>query len=104
LLSIILKDGSEITVPQDWIDEWNKVYYSVPQTLLDIRIWCLDNPTKRKTKRGLRSFLGRWIRKACTKRPLAEAMPNALQGLSPVDALPKAERLARLAELKAAIK
>jgi hypothetical protein len=101
---LMLRDGTETEIPQDWIDEWNKVYYSVPQTLLDIRIWCLDNPGKRKTKRGLRAFLGRWIRSSCTKRPIAETSFAKIQAIPPEKQLDLPARLSRLAKLKAAIK
>jgi len=71
-MKIPLKGGTEEEIAQDWIDEWNQVYYDVPRTLADIRMWCLDNPERRKTKRGLRAFMGRWIRKSCVVRPLAQ--------------------------------
>lgn len=63
------RDHGEVVIPEEWIAIWNTAYYDVPRTLQDIRIWCHDNPAKRKTKRGLRAFLGRWIRKTCIKRP-----------------------------------
>lgn len=105
-MNILLKNGQEIEIPQDWIDEWNKVYYDVPRTLADIRIWCLDNPSKRKTKRGLRAFVGRWIRKACVVRPLPMDIRKTgdEEGRGSEIPLSLEKRLSRLAELKAAIK
>jgi hypothetical protein len=26
-----------------------------------MRQWCIDNPTKRKTRRGIRKFIGGWL-------------------------------------------
>jgi hypothetical protein len=36
----------------------------VPAELLKARQWCLDNPAKRKTARGMPAFLGRWLGRA----------------------------------------
>lgn len=98
-----LKGGEEVEVPQDWIDEWNKVYYDVPRTLADIRMWCLDNPEKRKTKRGLRAFLGRWIRKSCVVRPLAQVevrQTRIEERPSCESVVPLEARVAHLAKIK----
>lgn len=61
------KDG-EHPVDPTWIKEWNDVYHNVDQEILKARVWCLDNPQNRKTKRGLRKFLGAWIRRSCPLR------------------------------------
>lgn len=104
-MKIPLKNGEEFEIPQEWIQEWNELYYDVPRTLADIRIWCLDNPGKRKTRRGFRAFLGRWIRKSCTKRPLVarpEATSLRAEAVEPRIDLGEAKK--RLQAIKALIK
>ena len=68
-MKIICKDGLEHEVDPTWVKEWNEVYYEVDAAILKARLWCLDNPQKRKTKRGMRAFLGAWIRRDCKLRP-----------------------------------
>lgn len=101
-MGVLLKNGTECEIPQDWIDEWNKVYYDVPRTLAQIRIWCLDNPSKRKTKRGIRAFLGRWIRTSCQLRPVLSRNAVLQYEERPVETLET--RRTRIAELKGALK
>ena len=36
----------------------------VPQEIRKARQWCIDNPGRRKTNRGMTAFLGRWLDKA----------------------------------------
>lgn len=99
------KDG-DLEIPTDWITIWNQVYYDVPRTLEDIRIWCYDNPQKRKTKRGLRSFLGRWIRKSCIKRPMvavevSRSIPTRAEDVGITSSF--AQRQSFLSQLKAMV-
>src|ERR1700754_4415273 len=96
------KEG-DLEIPQDWVNLWNEVYYDVPKTLEDIRIWCFDNEKKRKTKRGLRAFIGRWIRKSCVKRPMqAVSRTNSLSKNGEISkVLAPPERQAFLSQLKA---
>jgi hypothetical protein len=63
------QDGKREVDPT-WIAEWNRLYLNVDQAILVAQGWCLDNPEKRKTKRGLRAFLGNWIRRSCPLRPI----------------------------------
>ena len=63
--------GGESEVSPDWIKEWIEVYWK-DDVLLAIekaRLWCLDNPDRCKTQRGLRRFLGNWIRRDCRIKP-----------------------------------
>lgn len=99
-MHIPTKEG-DIEIPLDWITIWNQAYYDVPRTLEDIRIWCYDNPQKRKTKRGLRAFLGRWIRKSCTRRPQV-AVSTAYQ-VSNTSSQSLVDRLPYLSQLKAMV-
>jgi len=68
---IPLKDGSAGEIDPLWVKEWCDVYWKddVLIALEKARVWCLDNPQKCKTKRGLRAFLGNWIRRDCRLKP-----------------------------------
>lgn len=65
VVSIPLNDGTEYPVSQEQCQEWAGVYPAVDviQQLREIREWCLNNPAKRKTARGVRGFITRWLAK-----------------------------------------
>ena len=65
VVSIPLNDGTEFPVSQEQCQEWAGVYpaVNVIQQLREMREWCLNNPAKRKTARGVRSFITRWLAK-----------------------------------------
>lgn len=73
--SFPLKDGSTGKAPPSMIREAERLVTSGDYDLEVIRIsmaeaakWCLRNPSKRKTQRGLKAFLLRWIDKEQTNR------------------------------------
>jgi hypothetical protein len=55
--------GDEWGVSKDLLVELEAAYPQVdgPQTLKEIRAWCITNPQKRKTARGVPRFLNRWF-------------------------------------------
>lgn len=55
--------GQEWPVLKPFVEELDRLYPAVEpvQTLREIRGWCLGNPTKRKTKRGVRAFIVSWF-------------------------------------------
>jgi hypothetical protein len=57
------RKGEQWQVPEKKIAEWEESYpdVDVPLTLLGIRQWLIDNPTKRKTARGMTRFIGAWM-------------------------------------------
>lgn len=61
--AIPLADKSEYRIPQTLLTELEAAYpaVDVPSTLREIRAWCLTNPEKRKTPRGVGRFLNRWF-------------------------------------------
>ena len=63
VVSILLNDGTEYPVSQEQCQEWAGVYPAVDviQQLREMREWCLNNPAKRKTAKGVRSFITRWL-------------------------------------------
>lgn len=64
--AIPLVDGTEYQVPIRELDEWRIAYpaVDVPQELREMRVWCMANPTKRKTRRGAPAFAVKWLAKA----------------------------------------
>ena len=60
---IPLNDGSGWRPSVSDYDEWCRVYPNVDiqREFERMRQWCLSNPAKRKTKRGIRRFVTNWL-------------------------------------------
>ena len=65
MVSIPLNDGTEYPVSKEQCQEWAGVYPAVDviQQLREMREWCINNPAKRKTPKGVRGFITRWLAK-----------------------------------------
>ena len=63
VLTLTLNDGSEYPITQENIDEWKTAFPNVDvvQQLHAMKLWCKDNPKKRKTKTGIRRFVTSWL-------------------------------------------
>lgn len=63
VLTLTLNDGSEYPITQENIDEWQTAFPNVDvvQQLHAMKLWCKDNPKKRKTKTGVRRFVTSWL-------------------------------------------
>ena len=63
VLTIPLVDKTEFEVTNDDVALWQDAYPAVDVIgeLKRMRVWCFDNPAKRKTRRGVRSFISRWL-------------------------------------------
>ncbi|WP_208507927.1 hypothetical protein [Variovorax paradoxus] len=78
---IPLVNGTDFAVTPADVREWEAAYPSVDvlAELLKARIWCRDNPTRRKTEKGVRRFLSGWIGKeqdrGGSKRVAAPSQP-----------------------------
>ncbi|MBP3882485.1 MAG: hypothetical protein J6E40_10005 [Lachnospiraceae bacterium] len=61
--AIILNDGSEWRPTVADINEWQKFYAGVDvvRELGRMRQWCISNPAKRKTPKGVRRFVTNWL-------------------------------------------
>ena len=61
--SIPLNDSSLFGVTESMYQEWVKLYPSVDvrQQLRSMIGWCNANPTKRKTKAGIKKFINGWL-------------------------------------------
>jgi len=64
-IAIPLVGKRQWDVPKDFLAELEAAYPRVAgmATLREIRAWCVSNPTKCKTERGVRRFVNRWFEK-----------------------------------------
>lgn len=60
---IPLIGGKEWGVPKEFLAELEKAYPIVdgPATLREIRAWCVANPTRCKTEKGIPRFINSWF-------------------------------------------
>jgi hypothetical protein len=58
-----LRGGGEFEIYASFISELEKIYpgVQVPDTLRQMRGWCLGNPDRLKTRRGVKRFITRWL-------------------------------------------
>lgn len=65
-IPLVGKDEEAYPVTENKIAEYERLYPSVDvrQELRNMKGWCDANPTRRKTKRGVRSFINTWLSKA----------------------------------------
>ena len=64
-----LNTGEEYPIYESDVSEWTKLYpaVDVKQELNNMRGWCLANPSKRKTKSGVKRFINSWLSKTQNK-------------------------------------
>ena len=62
---IPLNDGSEWLPTETLAKEYESLYPNVDvrQAFNAMRAWCMSNPSKRKTKSGVKRFVNRWLSK-----------------------------------------
>lgn len=62
-INLILNDKSDYPVYQEKIDEWTELFPAVDviQELRKMKAWLNDNPSRRKTKRGILRFCSSWL-------------------------------------------
>ena len=58
-----LRGGGEFEIYASFISELEKIYpgVQVTDTLREMRGWCLGNPDRLKTRRGVKRFITRWL-------------------------------------------
>lgn len=63
VIALPLNDRSEFDICTEQIAEWAELYPAVDvlQELRNMRGWCVANPTKRKTRRGILRFVTSWL-------------------------------------------
>lgn len=66
VITLILNDKSEHPVYQKTVDSFSDLYPAVDimQEFRKMKGWLDNNPTKRKTKRGINRFINNWLSKA----------------------------------------
>ncbi|MEZ3436975.1 MAG: hypothetical protein K1W34_20685 [Lachnospiraceae bacterium] len=65
VISLILNDKTFYGVCQKDVEEWKCLYPSVDviQELRKMKGWCDSNPSRRKTRRGIKRFINTWLAK-----------------------------------------
>ena len=61
--NLILNDGTEYNVPLENVDAYKGFYpgVDVEQELRNMAGWCFNNPKNRKTRSGIKRFIGNWL-------------------------------------------
>lgn len=61
--AVFLNDGSEWTCPLEDYEEYKRLYpgVDIDTAFREMRAWSKSNPTKRKTKRGIKRFVNGWL-------------------------------------------
>lgn len=62
-ITLMLNDRTEYPFYEKDVIEYQELYPAVDvrQQFRTMKGWCKDNPTKRKTKRGIRKFVNSWL-------------------------------------------
>lgn len=79
-IKLPLNDNSDYDVPKSFADEMAQLYPAVDvmQQLAAMRGWLIGNPTKRKTRTGIKRFITSWLaREQDRGRPTAQRQPYA---------------------------
>ena len=65
VITLTLNDKTEYPIYQTAVDEWKVLYPAVDvvQQLRYMKAWCDSNPSKRKTRRGIKRFITSWLMK-----------------------------------------
>lgn len=65
VITLQLNTGEEYPITREDVDRWSELYPAVDimQELRKMKGWCMDNPKKRKTKNGIKRFIGSWLSK-----------------------------------------
>lgn len=63
VITFILNDGTEHPIYEHEIKQWQEIYPAVDvmNELRKMKGWCLGNPKKRKTKKGVGRFVNNWL-------------------------------------------
>lgn len=66
VIELILNDKTFYPIYQADIDAWTSLYpaISIMQELRKMKGWCDSNPSRRKTRRGIKRFINSWLSRA----------------------------------------
>ena len=79
---IPLNDGTEWKPTEALFAEYVRLYpnVEVKQQFNEMRAWCISNPSKRKTRRGVTKFVNSWLSREQDKGYRLHPMPGASNG------------------------
>ena len=83
IISIILNDNTEYPITEADVEGWKDLYPAVDviQELRKMKGWADANPTKRKTKAGIKRFINAWLSKEQDRyHGPAQSQPQPYQG------------------------
>ena len=74
-IKLLLRDGTYHEVTDAEIRTFKDAYVGVDvvANLKKMAMWCVANPTKRKTKRGVNRFIVKWLNDQPAQKPVAYA-------------------------------
>ena len=74
-----LNDGEEWRPTKADLDEWIRLYpdVDVKQEIRNMRGWCASNPSRRKTRAGIKRFVTAWLSREQSKPRAAPKPANA---------------------------
>lgn len=77
-----LNSGEEFAIGEDDFLKWKEFYPAVDvmQELRAMAAWCHSNPTRRKTKSGVKAFVNRWLAKAQNNPKAAQSFREGTNG------------------------
>jgi hypothetical protein len=80
---LLLTDGSHFELTQGHLDEFQRAYpaVKVADEFREMRVWCMANPGKRKTRSGILRFVNTWLSKDQTEANGKQQ--NFMTGTSP---------------------
>lgn len=86
VVELILNDKSTFAVKRTQVDEWDKLYtgVDVEQELKKMCAWCDANPTKRKTRKGIKAFIVNWLNKEQDRGKRGENYGGYYRNCTPV--------------------
>ncbi|MFA5300925.1 MAG: hypothetical protein WC389_22260 [Lutibacter sp.] len=81
-VTLILEDGFEYPITAQVVEHMKCLYPDVntEQSFRNMSAWCLNNPTKRKTKRGIKRFYNGWLMGDQTDALKQKGNNNATKG------------------------
>ena len=96
VLTIILNDKSEYPIYQTDVEQWAELYPAVDvmQQLRNMKGWCISNPQKRKTKKGILKFINGWLAREQDRGGAYKQSP-------PASSTPRGQPAGTMAELRA---
>lgn len=85
VICIPLNDNSEYPIYFEFVQEMQSLYPNVDvmAELRKMRGWSLSNPTKRKTKRGVKKFINNWLAKEQDKGNYTTQVKQSKQSNNP---------------------